>query len=134
MTMTPEFTRGTRLHAADLNRVASEAASAHPGFSGFLAGGNGRELVMRSPRRQSSRGVPRGAAGQTDIAVIADVDAGTAGPRSASVYDPATMATRTETVCPAEIAGQFAVGDHSAAHVVAIRCPLATAGEDDEED
>ena len=124
------FATGRGIRAADLNRLASGAASKGLAGSAYLAHSNGFELVQRNPRRQRGRG--RGGDGQTDIAVITDVNAGTAGPRTARVYDPATMATRTETVCPAEIAGQFAAGSHSAAHVVAIRCALATAG--DEED
>lgn len=54
MTMTPEFTSGRRPRAADLNRLASEAASAHPGFNGFLAADNGAGLSLRSPRRDPS--------------------------------------------------------------------------------
>ena len=125
------FATGRGIRAADLNRLASDAARRGLAGSAYLAHSNGFELVQRNPRRTAPR---RAAAGgsREDIAVIGTVDAGTAGPSLATVYDPDTMEERYEIVCPAEIAGQFATGGHSAAHVVAIRCALATAGEDEE--
>lgn len=45
------FQRGTRPRAADLNRLAESAGSAHLGSAGFLAADNGSEQVPRNPRR-----------------------------------------------------------------------------------
>ena len=47
----PIFTPGLRPRSADLNRLAAEAASAHPAGASFLAADNGSALALRSPRR-----------------------------------------------------------------------------------
>lgn len=52
--MDGSFQRGTRVHAADLNRLAESASSAHLGSAGFLAVDNGFEQVPRNPRRATS--------------------------------------------------------------------------------
>lgn len=123
------FAQGRGIRAADLNRLASDASRKGIAGSAYLAHSNGFELVQRNPRR-AARGGRAGAVRCEDFAVVVSTNVAEAGPRAAAVRDPVSGETRQETVCPVEIAEQFAVAGRESFWVVAVRVPCATATDD----
>lgn len=124
------FATGRGIRAADLNRLASDAAAKGIAGSAYLAHSNGFELVQRNPRRvrRTSKLVAIGAV-PVDGGVLGAIDAAKRGPRTAVVYNPATREIGEAVVCPAEIAGQFPATDaHMETYVVAIQCVVSEAG------
>lgn len=79
------FQRGTRPRAADLNRLAESAGSAHLGSAGFLAVDNGSEQVPRNPRRTAGLPPVRLAPADVCLAVVRG-DTGVPGVYEARLY------------------------------------------------
>lgn len=96
----------------------------------WLAGAMRGGSDLRSRRRNAPRAVGGDGGAVSPVGVIVETDAGEAGPRVEDVRDQATWELlEDQTVCPAEIAGQFTGGANTVAWVVAIRIPSSSIGE-----
>lgn len=94
------FATGRGILAADLNRLASDAARRGLAGSAYLAHSNGFELVQRNPRRGPARRGVAGAAG-AGVATLPRIQAA---PLLASVrLADGTRLTR-QTVVPIDLA------------------------------